>query len=158
MPVMFSSNRLSLLDRGVIYVIAHIRGGGELGKPWHDMGRMQHKMNTFTDFIAAAEHLIAQRYTSKEKLAIEGGSAGGLLMGAVANLRPDLFRLVISHVPFVDVLNTMLDASLPLTVGEYEEWGNPQVEKDYFTMKAYCPYTNLERERISDHAGENRVE
>ena len=145
MPVMFSSNRLSLLDRGVIYVIAHIRGGGELGKPWHDMGRMQHKMNTFTDFIAAAEHLIAHGYTSKEKLAIEGGSAGGLLMGAVANLRPDLFRLVISHVPFVDVLNTMLDASLPLTVGEYEEWGNPQVEQDYFTMKAYCPYTNLER-------------
>ena len=145
MPVMFSSNRLSLLDRGVIYVIAHIRGGGELGKPWHDMGRMQHKMNTFTDFIAAAEHLIAQGYTSKEKLAIEGGSAGGLLMGVVANLRPDLFRLVISHVPFVDVLNTMLDASLPLTVGEYEEWGNPQVEQDYFTMKAYCPYTNLDR-------------
>jgi oligopeptidase B len=147
MPVTFSSNRLSLLDRGVIYVIAHIRGGGELGKPWHDMGRMRHKMNTFTDFIAAGEHLIAHGYTSKERLAIEGGSAGGLLMGAVANLRPELFRLVISHVPFVDVLNTMLDASLPLTVGEYEEWGNPQVEQDYFTMKAYCPYTNLERKK-----------
>jgi oligopeptidase B len=145
MPVTFSSNRLSLLDRGVIFVIAHIRGGGELGKPWHDMGRMQHKMNTFTDFIASAEHLITQGYTSKAKLAIEGGSAGGLLMGAVANLRPDLFRLVITHVPFVDVLNTMLDASLPLTVGEYEEWGNPQVEADYFTMKEYCPYTNLEK-------------
>ncbi len=145
MPVTFSSNRLSLLDRGVIFVVAHIRGGGELGKPWHDMGRMHHKMNTFTDFIAAAEHLIGQGYTSKDNLAIEGGSAGGLLMGAVANLRPDLFRLVISHVPFVDVLNTMLDASLPLTVGEYEEWGNPQVEKDYFYMKRYCPYTNLEK-------------
>ena len=134
MPVTFSSNRLSLLDRGVIFAIAHIRGGGELGKPWHDQGRMHQKMNTFTDFIAAAEYLIAEKYTSKENLAIEGGSAGGLLMGAVANMRPDLFRLVISHVPFVDVLNTMMDASLPLTVGEYEEWGNPQVEKDYFYM------------------------
>ena len=144
-PVNFSSNRLSLLDRGVIYADAHIRGGGELGKPWHDAGRMQHKRNTFTDFIASAEHLIAERYTSAEKLAIEGGSAGGLLMGAVANMRPDLFRMVISHVPFVDVLNTMLDASLPLTVGEYEEWGNPQVAEDYFYMKSYCPYTNLER-------------
>jgi oligopeptidase B len=145
MPITFSSNRLSLLDRGVIFVIAHIRGGGELGKPWHDMGRMHHKMNTFTDFIAAAEYLIAEGYTSKDKLAIEGGSAGGLLMGAVVNLRPDLFRLVISHVPFVDVLNTMMDPSLPLTVGEYEEWGNPQVEQDYFYMKKYCPYTNLEK-------------
>jgi oligopeptidase B len=144
-PVTFSSNRLSLLDRGVVFAIAHIRGGGELGKPWHDAGRMRQKMNTFTDFIAAAEYLVAQRYTSPEKLAIEGGSAGGLLMGAVVNLRPYLFHAVISHVPFVDVLNTMLDASLPLTVGEYEEWGNPQVAEDYFAMKAYCPYTNLSR-------------
>ena len=145
MPVAFSSNRLSLLNRGVIFVIAHVRGGGELGKPWHDAGRMHRKMNTFTDFIASAEYLIERNYTSKEKLIIEGGSAGGLLMGAVTNLRPDLFRVVISHVPFVDVLNTMLDASLPLTVGEYEEWGNPQLEDDYFYMKKYCPYTNLER-------------
>ena len=144
-PVNFNSNRLSLLDRGVIYAVAHIRGGGELGKPWHDAGRMKNKRNTFTDFIAAAEHLIAQRYTTPEKLVIQGGSAGGLLMGAVANLRPDLFRMVISQVPFVDVLNTMLDASLPLTVGEYEEWGNPQIAEDYFSMKTYCPYTNLER-------------
>jgi oligopeptidase B len=144
-PVSFNSNRLSLLDRGVTFAIAHIRGGGELGKPWHDAGRMRHKRNTFTDFIAAAEHLIAHRYTSPQRLIIEGGSAGGLLMGAVANLRPDLFRIVISHVPFIDVLNTMLDASLPLTVGEYEEWGNPQVADDYFYMKTYCPYTNLER-------------
>ena len=144
-PVNFSSNRLSLLDRGVVYADAHIRGGGELGKPWHDAGRMQHKRNTFSDFIATAEHLIAGRYTSPERLVIEGGSAGGLLMGAVTNMRPDLFRIVISHVPFVDVLNTMLDASLPLTVGEYEEWGNPQVAEDYFYMKSYCPYTNLER-------------
>jgi oligopeptidase B len=145
MPVNFSSNRLSLVDRGVIYAVAHIRGGGELGKPWHDAGRMKQKRNTYTDFIAAAEHLVTQRYTTPEKLAIEGGSAGGLLMGAVTNMRPELFRMVISHVPFVDVLNTMLDATLPLTVGEYEEWGNPQIAEDYFTMKSYCPYTNLER-------------
>ena len=144
-PVNFSSNRLSLLDRGVIYAVAHVRGGGELGKPWHDAGRMRKKHNTFTDFIASAEHLIAQRHTTPEKLVIEGGSAGGLLMGAVTNMRPDLFRMVITHVPFVDVLNTMLDASLPLTVGEYEEWGNPQIAQDYFYMKSYCPYTNLER-------------
>ena len=144
-PVNFSSNRLSLLDRGVIYAVAHVRGGGELGKPWHDAGRMRQKRNTFTDFIASAEHLIAQRYTTPQKLVIEGGSAGGLLMGAVTNMRPELFRMVIGHVPFVDVLNTMLDASLPLTVGEYEEWGNPQIAEDYFYMKSYCPYTNQER-------------
>ncbi len=145
MPVNFSSHRLSLLDRGVIYFVAHVRGGGELGKPWHDAGRMKQKRNTFTDFIGAAEYLIAERYTTPEKLVIEGGSAGGLLMGAVANMRPDLFRMVISHVPFVDVLNTMLDASLPLTVAEYEEWGNPEIAEDYFYMKSWCPYTNLER-------------
>jgi oligopeptidase B len=141
--VNFSSNRVSLLDRGVIFAVAHVRGGGELGKPWHDAGRLRQKRNTFTDFIAAAEHLIARRYTASEGLVIEGGSAGGLLMGAVVNMRPDLFRMVISHVPFVDVLNTMLDASLPLTVGEYEEWGDPRVAEDYFYMKSYCPYTNL---------------
>jgi len=143
MPVGFRSNRLSLLDRGVIFAIAHIRGGGELGKPWHDAGRMRNKLNTFSDFISSAEFLIAQKFTSKSKLVIEGGSAGGLLMGAVTNMRADLFRIVISHVPFVDVLNTMLDASLPLTVGEYEEWGNPQIAGDYFYMKSYCPCTNL---------------
>ena len=143
MPVGFNSNRLSLLDRGVIFAIAHIRGGGELGKPWHDAGRMRNKRNTFADFISAAEFLVAQKFASAEKLAIEGGSAGGLLMGAVTNMRPELFRIVISHVPFVDVLNTMLDASLPLTVGEYEEWGNPQIIEDYFYMKSYCPYSNL---------------
>jgi oligopeptidase B len=144
-PVSFSSNRLSLLDRGVIYAIAHVRGGGELGKPWHDAGRMHKKRNSFTDFIASAERLINLRYTAPDRLIVEGGSAGGLLMGAVANMRPDLFRMVISHVPFVDVLNTMLDASLPLTVGEYEEWGNPQIPADYSYMKTYDPYTNLER-------------
>lgn len=145
LPVAFSSNRLSLLDRGMVYAIAHVRGGGELGKPWHDAGRMHQKMNTFTDFITCAEHLMAGRYTSEGRLVIEGGSAGGLLMGAVTNMRPDLFRVVVSHVPFVDVLNTMLDPTLPLTVGEYEEWGNPQVEEDYSYMKQYCPYTNIER-------------
>lgn len=144
MPASFNSNRVSLLDRGVMFAIAHVRGGGELGKPWHDAGRMSNKRNTFTDFIAAAEHLIAERYTSPERLVIEGGSAGGLLMGALTNLRPDLFHAVVSHVPFVDVINTMLDTSLPLTVGEFEEWGNPRVAEDYFYMKTYCPYTNLE--------------
>jgi oligopeptidase B len=145
MPVTFSSNRLSLLDRGIIFAIAHIRGGGELGKPWHDAGRMHRKTNTFTDFIACAEDLIALGFAGRNKLIIEGGSAGGLLMGAVTNLRPDLFRAVVSHVPFVDVLNTMLDPALPLTVGEYEEWGNPQRVEDYFYIKSYCPYTNLVR-------------
>jgi len=143
-PVTFNSNRLSLLDRGVIYAIAHIRGGGELGKPWHDAGRLRNKRNTFTDFIATAEYLIAKRYSNSQHLMIQGGSAGGLLMGAVANMRPDLFRIVISQVPFVDVLNSMLDTTLPLTVGEFEEWGNPQNADDYFCMKTYCPYTNLE--------------
>jgi oligopeptidase B len=145
MPVTFNSNRLSLLDRGVMFAIAHIRGGGELGKPWHDAGRMHNKLNTFTDFIACADFLVAKRYTSEERLVIEGGSAGGLLVGAVVNLRPGKFRAVVSHVPFVDVLNTMLDPALPLTIGEYEEWGNPEKPDDYFYMKQYCPYTNLER-------------
>jgi oligopeptidase B len=143
-PVSFNSNRFSLIDRGFTFAIAHIRGGGELGKPWHDAGRMHKKLNTFSDFIECAEHLIALQYTEQSKLIIEGGSAGGLLMGAVTNLRPDLFKAVISHVPFVDVLNTMLDATLPLTVGEYEEWGDPNKAEDYFYMKRYCPYTNLE--------------
>jgi len=141
--VNFSSNRLSLLNRGFVVAIAHIRGGGEMGKTWHDQGRMMHKMNTFTDFIAAGEFLIEQQYTAKDRLIIEGGSAGGLLMGAVTNMRPDLFKAVVSHVPFVDVINTMLDASLPLTVGEYEEWGNPNKKEEYDYLKQYCPYTNL---------------
>ncbi|MDZ7288621.1 MAG: S9 family peptidase [candidate division KSB1 bacterium] len=141
--IYFSSNRLSLLDRGFVFAIAHVRGGGEMGKMWHDQGRMRQKMNTFTDFIAVAEHLINQKYTAKDRLIIEGGSAGGLLMGAVTNLRPDLFKAVVSHVPFVDVINTMLDASLPLTVTEYEEWGNPNKKEEYDYLKKYCPYTNL---------------
>jgi oligopeptidase B len=139
----FNSNRFSLLDRGVVYALAHIRGGGEMGKAWHDQGRMKNKINTFTDFIDAAEHLIAQRYTSSQRLVIEGGSAGGLLMGAVTNMRPDLFKAVISNVPFVDVVNTMLDETLPLTVGEFEEWGNPKKKDEYEYMKRYDPYSNI---------------
>jgi oligopeptidase B len=145
LPITFSSNRLSLLDRGFAIVLAHIRGGGEMGKPWHDDGRMLKKRNTFTDFIAAAEHLIAGKWTSPERLVIEGASAGGLLMGGVVNLRPDLWRAVVSKVPFVDVINSMLDESLPLTVGEFEEWGNPKNKDEYEYMKTYCPYTNLEK-------------
>jgi len=144
--VCFSSQRLSLLDRGVIYAVAHIRGGGDLGKAWHDAGRMRNKTNTFTDFIAVAETLIHERYTSSDRLAISGGSAGGLLMGAVSNMRPDLFKVVLSHVPFVDVLSTMLDASLPLTVGEYEEWGNPNIKQYYQYMRQYSPYDNITRQ------------
>jgi len=143
-PVSFAPSNLPLLDRGVVLAFAHIRGGGEMGKAWHDDGRMLNKLNSFTDFIAAAEHLIARKYGSKDKLVISGGSAGGLLMGAVANMRPDLFRAVLSYVPFVDVINTMMDADLPLTIGEYEEWGNPNKPEEYAYMKRYCPYTNLE--------------
>jgi oligopeptidase B len=142
-PVMFSSNRLALLDRGMTFAIAHIRGGGEMGKAWHDQGRMMNKKNTFTDFIAAAEFLVAQKYTAKERLTIEGGSAGGLLMGAVTNMRPDLFKAVISLVPFVDVINTMLDASLPLTAGEWEEWGDPRQKPDFDYMLSYSPYDQI---------------
>jgi oligopeptidase B len=146
-PVTFSSNRLSLVDRGVICAIAHVRGGGELGKRWHDQGRMLAKRNSFADFIAVAEHLIAAGYTSADRLAVEGGSAGGLLVGAVLNARPELFRAAVLRVPFVDVISTMLDESLPLTVGEFEEWGNPKVREHYEYMKTYCPYTNLRRQR-----------
>jgi oligopeptidase B len=142
-PVTFSSSRLSLLDRGVAVAIAHIRGGGELGKRWHDDGRMLKKRNTFTDFIAAADALVTAGYTARDRLVIEGGSAGGLLIGAVLNFRPDLCHAALMRVPFVDVINTMLDESLPLTVGEFEEWGNPKIREHYEYMKTYCPYTNL---------------
>ena len=144
LPVGFNSNRLSLLDRGFILAYAHIRGGGDLGKPWHDAGRLMHKRKTFTDFIAVTEHLLAQGYGDPKRVAIEGGSAGGLLMGAVANMRPDLFRAVLSHVPFIDVMNTMLDSSLPLTVPEYEEWGDPHELEAFEYMLSYSPYDNLE--------------
>lgn len=141
----FSSPIFSLVDRGFVYALAHIRGGGDLGKPWHDAGRMANKMNTFTDFIACAEYLVQQNYTRPDRLAISGGSAGGLLMGAVTNLRPDLFKAVVTYVPFVDVINSMSDESLPLTVTEFEEWGNPKIPEQYQWLRRYCPYTNLER-------------
>jgi len=145
MSATFSSSRFSLLDRGLVYALANIRGGGEMGKEWHEQGRMMSKKNTFTDFIAVAEHLIASGITSKDKLAIQGGSAGGLLVGAVANMRPELFKAVMAYVPFVDVINTMLDPSLPLTTQEYIEWGNPNEKDAYFYMKSYDPYGNVEK-------------
>ena len=144
-PIRFDASRLPLVDRGVIFAAAHVRGGAELGKEWHDAGRMAKKSNTFTDFVAVAEHLIERRYTSPERLVIEGRSAGGLLMGAVLNMRPDLFRAVVTAVPFVDVVSTMLDPTLPLTVTEYEEWGNPNDPDEYAVMRAYSPYDNLAR-------------
>jgi len=139
----FSSSRLSLLNRGFIYAIAHVRGGGEMGRQWYDDGKMMNKKNTFTDFVACAEYLIAQKYTNKDKLVASGGSAGGLLMGAIVNMRPELFKAVIANVPFVDVINTMLDPTIPLTVTEYEEWGNPNILKEYEYMKTYSPYDNV---------------
>jgi oligopeptidase B len=142
-PVTFSSARLSLLDRGVTFAIAHVRGGGEMGKRWHDEGRMLNKPNTFTDFIATADFLVQTGRTAPERLVIDGGSAGGLLIGAVLNMRPDLAAAAVLRVPFVDVINTMLDESLPLTVGEFEEWGNPKERPFYERMRGYCPYTNL---------------
>jgi oligopeptidase B len=141
----FSSNRLSLLDRGMAYAIAHIRGGNEMGEKWREDGMLMKKKNTFWDFIDCAEYLVNEKWTSKDRLVIEGGSAGGLLMGAVVNMRPDLFHAVHAAVPFVDVMNTMMDASLPLTVGEYLEWGNPNEKEAYDYMKTYSPYDNLEK-------------
>ena len=146
MPVSFRPNIISLLDRGFVYVIAHIRGGDELGFTWYETAKFLHKKRTFEDFIAVAEYLIEQQYTSADKLAIMGGSAGGMLMGVAANERPDLFKAVVALVPFVDVLNTMLDDSLPLTPHEFEEWGNPIVDKEYFDyIKSYSPYDNVKK-------------
>ncbi|MEO8836164.1 MAG: S9 family peptidase [Caldimonas sp.] len=140
----FSQTRVSLLDRGVVFAIAHIRGGGDLGRSWYEAGKMATKQTTFDDFIASAEALIAAERTSPELLAIEGGSAGGLLMGAVVNQRPELFRAVVSVVPFVDVVTTMLDETMPLTVGEFIEWGNPKIAEQYRWLRAYSPYDNLQ--------------
>jgi oligopeptidase B len=140
---MFDSNAVSLLDRGVVIALAHVRGGGDLGKPWHDAGRMMNKKNTFTDFIAVADHLVREKYTSRDRLAILGGSAGGLLIGAVLTMRPDLCRVAMPLVPFVDVVNTMLDESLPLTVPEFEEWGDPRKPAEAEYMLSYSPYDNI---------------
>jgi oligopeptidase B len=139
----FSSARLSLLDRGMIYVIAHIRGGAEMGEKWRQDGRMFKKLNTFNDFVDSADWLVKNKYTSSDKLVIQGGSAGGLLMGAVTNMRPDLFKAVIAQVPFVDVMNTMLDETLPLTTEEWIEWGNPNEKKAWDYMIQYSPYENV---------------
>jgi oligopeptidase B len=139
----FRAARLSLLDRGFVYAIAHVRGGGEMGRRWYEQGRLEHKTNTFTDFIACAEHLVARHYTSPARLAARGGSAGGLLMGAITNMRPDLFAVIVAEVPFVDVVTTMLDESLPLTITEWEEWGDPREPDAYARMKSYSPYDNV---------------
>jgi oligopeptidase B len=143
-PPSFSSTRLSLLDRNFAIAIAHIRGGAEMGRKWYEDGKLLKKNNTFTDFIACAEYLIANKWTSSDRLAISGGSAGGLLMGAVVNMRPDLCEAVVANVPFVDVLTTILDTSLPLTVTEWEEWGNPNQKVYYDYIKSYSPYDNVE--------------
>jgi oligopeptidase B len=140
----FRASRVSLLDRGFVCAIAHIRGGGELGRAWYEDGRLEKKTNTFTDFVACAELLVAEGYTSARSLVARGGSAGGLLMGAVANLRPDLFAAIVAEVPFVDIVTTMLDPGLPLTITEWEEWGDPQDPEAYARMKAYSPYDNVE--------------
>lgn len=139
----FNPNVFSLIDRGFVFAIAQIRGGSDLGEQWYEDGKLQKKMNSFTDFVSCAEYLISEKYTSSKKLGILGGSAGGLLMGAVVNLRPDLFNVVIAQVPFVDVINTMLDPNLPLTTQEYEQWGNPTVKADYDYIRSYSPYDNL---------------
>jgi oligopeptidase B len=143
----FSSSTISLVDRGFVFAIAHIRGGGELGRTWYDDGKLLKKRNTFTDFVSCTQYLIDQQYAAPKRVAILGGSAGGLLMGAVMNMRPELFTSVIAAVPFVDVLNTMSDPSLPLTVTEYEEWGNPQDPKYFDYMASYSPYDNIEEKQ-----------
>lgn len=146
----FNASRLSLLDRGFIYAIAHVRGGGEMGRQWYENGKLLNKRNTFTDFIACAEYLIEKKYCSKEKLCINGRSAGGLLIGAVINMRPDLFKAVVIGVPFVDVVTTMLDPTIPLTTVEWEEWGDPRKEEFYFYMKSYSPVDNVKSQNYPD--------
>ena len=141
----FSSSRLSLLNRGFVFAIAHIRGGQEMGRQWYEDGKLMKKKNTFTDFIDCGEFLIKEKYTSKGHLYAQGGSAGGLLMGAITNMAPDLWNGVIAQVPFVDVINTMLDESIPLTTNEFDEWGNPKNKEAYDYMKSYSPYENVEK-------------
>jgi oligopeptidase B len=141
----FNSSVLSLVDRGFAYAIAHIRGGQEMGRAWYDEGKMMKKKNTFNDFVDVAQYLVDNKYTSKDKLVANGGSAGGLLMGAITNMRPDLFKAVVADVPFVDVINTMMDASIPLTAQEWQQWGDPHIAEQYAYMKTYSPYDNVER-------------
>jgi oligopeptidase B len=146
MDATFSSTRLTLLDRGFVFAIAHIRGGEDLGRQWYEDGKLLKKKNTFTDFIDCSKFVIDQKYTSPEHLYAEGGSAGGLLMGAVVNLAPELYHGIIAQVPFVDVVTTMLDETIPLTTGEYDEWGNPNVKKYYKYMLTYSPYDNVQKQ------------
>jgi oligopeptidase B len=146
MDATFSSTRLTLLDRGFIFAIAHIRGGEDLGRQWYEDGKLLKKKNTFTDFIDCSKYVIEQKYTSPEHLYAEGGSAGGLLMGAIVNLAPELYHGIIVQVPFVDVITTMLDDTIPLTTGEYDEWGNPNVKKYYHYMASYSPYDNVKKQ------------
>jgi oligopeptidase B len=143
MPMRFDPVRVSLLDRGCVYAIAHIRGGSDLGRTWYEDGKMLKKMNTFTDFVACADFLVKEKYCSRDKLAIEGASAGGLLIAVTLNLRPDLCKAAVLKVPFVDAVTTMLDESIPLTVQEFQQWGNPKVKAEYDYLKSYCPYTNI---------------
>ncbi len=155
----FSIARLSLLDRGMVFAVAHVRGGGELGRPWYEHGKLLEKKNTFTDFIAVAQHLIDTDMTRPENLVAYGGSAGGLLVGAVANMAPDLFAGILAPVPFVDALTTILDPSLPLTVTEWDEWGNPLEDIDvYHYMKSYSPYENVEAQELSGDPGDDVAE
>ena len=151
MPASFSTNRFSLVDRGFVFAIAHVRGGMEKGYAWYTKGKLQHKTNTFNDYIACANFLIEKNFTSRGKIAIHGGSAGGMLVGAVLNMQPDLFQAAIADVPFVDVLNTMSDESLPLTPPEWPEWGNPIANKDDFaTISSYSPYENVSKQAYPD--------
>jgi oligopeptidase B len=147
MDATFSSTRLSLLDRGFVYALCHIRGGMEMGRHWYEDGKMFKKKNTFTDFVDCSEFLIQNKYSNPAKLFAMGGSAGGLLMGAIVNLRPDLYKGVVAAVPFVDVVTTMLDESIPLTTGEFEEWGNPKNKDSYDYMLSYSPYDNVEKKK-----------
>ncbi|MFA9560675.1 prolyl oligopeptidase family serine peptidase, partial [Evansella sp. AB-rgal1] len=140
----FNPYRLLLLDKGVVFVTAQVRGGSEMGRDWYEQGKMQNKRNTFTDFIAAAQHLIKQGYTTPNQMAARGGSAGGLLVGAVANMAGELFQVIVPEVPFVDVVTTMLDETIPLTTLEWDEWGDPRKQEDYFYMKSYSPYDNVD--------------
>ena len=142
----FSLTNVSLLDRGMVYAIAHIRGGQEMGRKWYDDGKLLNKKNTFTDFIDVTDFLVGQGYAAKDRVAAYGGSAGGLLMGAIANMAPDKYRVIVSQVPFVDVVTTMLDPSIPLTTNEYDEWGNPEQKKFYDYMLTYSPYDNLSKQ------------
>ena len=155
----FSGARLSLLDRGFVFAIAHIRGGGEMGRQWYEQGKLAAKPNTFTDFTACAEHLIAEGWTTAGAIVARGGSAGGLLMGAIVNQRPDLYAGIVAQVPFVDALTTILDPSLPLTVMEWEEWGNPVESPEiYAVMKSYAPYDNVDRSALSPDPRDGRAE